>query len=326
MMLPYGLTGMLSFFSGGVGAWLIKNYGLRLGMVDIPNDRSSHTDIVPKGGGIGILAAFVFCSLLFQIPAFFWGPALMLSIVSLAGDKWEVSPGYRLVIQFLAGLLFLAVFVHTIRPDAVMYGLLFPLVLFMAGTANYYNFMDGINGIAAVTGIVAFGLLTIYGIVTGKEPALIVLSFSIMCACAGFLPFNMPTARVFMGDVGSILLGFVFAGLVIWWATSFSAFILLASFLFPFYADELITTGERLRDGERLTRAHRRHFYQVLVNEGALPHWLVAVGYGGVQLLVGIAVWNIGEEYWPVRLGVLAIFLVIFLVANIVVKRRLGMI
>ncbi len=134
-------------------------------------------------------------------------------------------------------------------------------------------------------------------------------------ACVGFLPFNMPKARVFMGDVGSILLGFVFAGMVVWFAKSFLDFVSMAAFLFPFYMDELTTMCVRLRDDllregwvpsermirmnfrrrmfgrmGRLTRPHRRHLYQLLANEMGMPHWKVSMGYGILQLVVGMGV------------------------------------
>jgi Fuc2NAc and GlcNAc transferase len=81
-------------------------------------------------------------------------------------------------------------------------------------------------------------------------------------SCIGFLPFNVPKAKVFMGDVGSILLGFIFSGMAVYLFNDVLDFICLSSFLFPFYADELTTMIVRLKDGENLTNAHRRHLYQ----------------------------------------------------------------
>jgi Fuc2NAc and GlcNAc transferase len=117
--------------------------------------------------------------------------------------------------------------------------------------------MDGINGIAGITGIVAFGLLAYYASFSGLKAPLDILAICILLACAGFLPFNMPRARVFMGDVGSILLGFVFAGMVVYLSKSVMDFICLSAFLFPFYADELTTMIVRLKNGENLTKPRR---------------------------------------------------------------------
>ena len=168
------------------------------------------------------------------------------------------------------------------------------------GTANYYNFMDGINGIAGITAVVGFGLLAFYASTSGAEHSFVILSICIALSCLGFLPFNMPKARVFMGDVGSILVGFLFAAMVVMLSKSFLDFVCLAGFLFPFYADELTTLYVRIkdefpsgrmnscgiRDGwmDRLMKPHRRHVYQLLANEMGIEHWKVSVGYGGLGL------------------------------------------
>jgi len=150
--------------------------------------------------------------------------------------------------------------------------------------------MDGINGIAGITGTVGFGLLALFNFLAGGDSNFSVLSICLALSCLGFLPFNMPKARVFMGDVGSILLGFTFAGMVAWLSKGPLDFICLAAFLFPFYADELTTMAVRIRDGENLLRAHRRHLYQLLANEKGVSQWKISVGYGMLQLVVGVTV------------------------------------
>jgi len=104
------------------------------------------------------------------------------------------------------------------------------------------------------------------------------------------LLFNMPKAKVFMGDVGSILLGFSFAAIVVILSKSPLDFVCLAGFLFPFYADELTTMAVRIRNGENLLRPHRKHLYQLLANEKGIAHWKVSMGYGLLQLFIGVAV------------------------------------
>ncbi|MFZ5564705.1 MAG: MraY family glycosyltransferase [Thermodesulfobacteriota bacterium] len=281
-------------------------WGHRMDLLDYPNDRSSHDRATPRGAGMGLLAAFVLCALWFGAPAAFWGPAVLVAAASFQNDRRELDIRLRLVIQFSAAGLFLAflpVF-DFLSPFATV-GLALFYAVFVVGTANYYNFMDGINGIAAITGIVGFGLMAAYGYGTGKPVFLWNISLGMALACAGFLPFNMPRARVFMGDVGSILLGFVFACVVVLSASSPAEFIVGAGFLFPFYADELITMAERLKAGERITQAHRRHLYQVLANEYGVAHWKVSVGYGMVQLFVGLCVWMFAG-FGPVH-GIVAI-------------------
>jgi len=93
-----------------------------------------------------------------------------------------------------------------------------------------------------------------------------------------------------MGDVGSILLGFSFAAIVVFFSKSPLDFVCLAGFLFPFYADELTTMAVRIRNGENLLRPHRKHLYQLLANEKGIAHWKVSMGYGLLQLFIGVAV------------------------------------
>jgi len=102
----------------------------------------------------------------------------------------------------------------------------------------------------------------------------------------GYLPFNMPRARVFMGDVGSILLGFVFAGLVVTLSRNYLEMVCFAALMFPFYVDELTTLAVRLHDHENLSQPHRRHLYQLMANELGTAHWKISSIYGLAQLTI----------------------------------------
>lgn len=192
--------------------------------------------------------------------------------------------------------------------------------VFVVGTANYYNFMDGIDGIAGITGIVAFGLIALFGALSGANESLLILAGCIGFACLGFLPFNMLKARVFMGDVGSVLLGFVYAGLVVGLAHSLNDFVVLCAFLFPFYADELTTLVVRIKDGDKLTRPHRRHVYQLLANEMRVEHWKVSVGYGVLQAVVGVSVLVLRGYGLPIVLSMLAFYFAAFAVAGYYIR------
>jgi Fuc2NAc and GlcNAc transferase len=272
---------------GGAGAWFVAKWGKRLSLIDKANDRSSHDGVVPKGGGIGILAAFLLASWVLGLPVLSWICVGFVSLFSLYGDRKEIPPKVRLGIQFLAGIGLLVGLFYWESRAYWMYLLMPFFAVFAVGTANYYNFMDGINGIAGITGVVGFGLLGWFAVVEGADPRIITLSACMSLACLGFLPFNMPKARVFMGDVGSILLGFVFAAMVVWLSRSLLDFICLSAFLFPFYADELTTMAVRIRDGENLLRAHRKHLYQLLANEKGISHWKISMSYSLLQLSVG---------------------------------------
>ncbi len=122
------------------------------------------------------------------------------------------------------------------------------------------------------------------------QNALSLLSICVALACLGYLPFNMPRARVFMGDVGSILLGFVFAGLVVTLSRNYLEMVCFAALLFPFYADELTTMAVRSQNHENFTQSHRRHLYQLLVNEFGIAHWKISSVYVAAQLAIGAGV------------------------------------
>ena len=202
------------------------------------------------------------------------------------------------------------------------YLLMFLLTLFIVGTANYYNFMDGIDGIAGITGVIGFGLLTFYSYSFTENSSISVLSLCLSLCCLGFLPFNFPRARVFMGDAGSILLGFIFAAIVILLSRSVTDFICLSSFLFPFYADEITTEFRRLRDGEKIWIAHRKHFYQLLANEYAIPHWKISLGYGIGQLLVGISILYFIDSGLLAVLSIFFLYFLIFTLLSGFMRRR----
>jgi Fuc2NAc and GlcNAc transferase len=235
----------------------------------------------------------------------------------------EIGPSIRLKVHFLAAFLFL--FGHAgwgagRWGDVLMY---IPWAVFIVGTANIYNFMDGINGIAAITGVVGFGLLGTFH-AWYEVDGTAFWYWSLAAACAGFLPLNLPRARVFMGDVGSILLGLTFATGVVAASHSVQDFLCVASFLFPFYADELTTMYLRLRIGENLTVAHRRHMYQVLVNEMKYPHWKIAVVYGVMQAVVGVVSLLLVPRGWAPLAVFLLFCLAVFVVAQAYIRKAVA--
>ncbi len=280
----------------------------------MPNKRSSHCLPTPRGGGIGLLLSLIIVVYTTPIPLSFWGPAVALALLGLYDDIHGISARIKLSVQFFAT----AVFVGGILLSPPSSGglLLFPAwLLFVVGTTNFYNFMDGINGIAGLSGVVAFSLLAVFIRLNLPESHFsLVVAVAVVAACVGFLPFNMPRATIFMGDTGSILLGFLFSAMVVSLSSNLSDFLCLSSFLFLFYADGLSTLYLRWRDGEPLTHAHRRHLYQILGNELRLPHWQISCGYALLQCLVAMVMlllfrqglfWQTG---WLMTCSVLFIF------------------
>lgn len=279
----------VSLVLGAAGALAVSRWGNKAGLIDVPTARSSHRQVTPKGGGIGIAAGIGFCAAVVGVPLGVWAPVLGVSLLGLAADRFDIGPGARLAAAFvLAGILLRGMdFSGWAAPSLVTVAF---LAVFLVGTANFFNFMDGIDGIAGLSGITAFVLLAWHGIFTGAEPALTWLALGAAVACAGFLPFNLPRARVFMGDAGSLTLGFLFAALAAAGARDFFDLACRAAFLLPFYLDELTTMAVRLRDGESLARPHRRHLYQLLANEMGIAHWKVSLGYATAQMAVGLGV------------------------------------
>lgn len=271
----------VSLVLGISGAYVISRYGYILKLTDIPSERSSHTRPTPKGGGIGILLAFVFSSVSAGLSPIIWLSATFLSIISFYGDFRHVSRRLRLAVQLVAA----GTCVLCSSPNSGIFMLVF-WALFIAGTANLYNFMDGINGIAGITAIIASILIFIYsGFVVN---AYLAVFLAIAFACLGFLPFNIPGAKVFMGDVGSILIGFWFGFMVSVYSGSFIEFVTIIAFMIPCYVDSISTIIIRIKRGENIATPHRSHIYQILANQGGIAHWRVSLYYGLCQFIMGL--------------------------------------
>jgi len=250
---------------------------------------------------------------------------VMAGVAGFLSDIFNISPKIRLILYVAVSVALVASYAGflILSGSAAAVLLFIFLIIFVAGSANIYNFMDGINGIASVTAVIAFGLAAFFSF--GEGPAvsgMTILSICIAVSCMGFLPFNVPKARIFMGDVGSIFLGFTFAGMTVLLSKNALDFICMASFLFTFYADEIVTMCLRVKDGQNLLIPHRRHFYQILANEGRIPHWKVSFGYGTGQLVIGLSVLLLRPlGVWAVA-GALSFYFVVFVVMNNLVRRK----
>ncbi|MBW1650465.1 MAG: UDP-N-acetylmuramyl pentapeptide phosphotransferase [Deltaproteobacteria bacterium] len=279
----------LSFIISAGGAFFIAKFGHKFSLIDIPNQRSSHTFAMPKGGGVGILISFIYASFILAVPKSLLISGVILSVVSISDDIKDISVKIRLSIQLICSIIFLlGIFFYREVPKEI-YPLFLILPVFIIGTINFYNFMDGIDGIAGIAGIIAFGLLAYYGYINGKSLSLIYLNISLSLSCAGFLIFNFPSAKVFMGDVGSVLLGFLFGAMALLFASCFLDILCILSFLFTFYADELTTMAVRLKNKESISQAHRKHLFQLFANELKVSHWKISLYYGIIQLSIGIS-------------------------------------
>jgi len=313
------LITIIGVVCGVLGAQAVHRYGSHIALIDIPNERSSHSSPTPRGGGVGIWLALLIVTI-WIVPNLFL--ALLIGMVGLIGfleDRFALPALIRLLFQWVVAAGFV-LFVLGFPATFIMLLLSLFWVVFVVGTANFFNFMDGIDGIAGLTGVVAFGLLSFFAFPIVKNSDIALMSLALSAGCLGFLPFNFPKAKVFMGDVGSILLGFVFASFVMKLSSNIAIFLCLIMFLSTFYADALITVYERWRKGENLMKAHRSHLYQHLANEMNLRHWKVSVLYSIVQLLFGtlsILAYKYGIAW---QIALLAIFGIFFVVAYRLLK------
>lgn len=275
------LTG---FFVGAAGAAFISASGKRLAVYDVPCERSSHTVPTPRGGGIGIVLAFLIVGIYVTGAFFDTIIGFGMGLLGLIEDSFSLSPYLRLALELLISSVVVLPYMELSVYGAALF--IF-WAIFMTGTANFYNFMDGINGIAGLTGAAAFTLLSVFAFLIGRDHAISVISLAIAAACIGFLPFNFPRARTFMGDAGSMFLGFLFALFAFKLTEGLKDLICMGMFLSLFYADAIVTLYLRFRAGERIASAHRSHLYQYLANELGYRHWAVSLIYCVLQVLIG---------------------------------------
>jgi UDP-N-acetylmuramyl pentapeptide phosphotransferase/UDP-N-acetylglucosamine-1-phosphate transferase len=287
---------LLSLFCASFITGVIRTYAFDK-LLDIPNDRSSHSTPTPKGGGLAI----VFVTLTGMIAVRLFGPVLewrilvvylpssiLISAVSLIDDLRSISNRIRFAVHCLGALLFLAGlgYWEIIGFGAlghVHLGLLgLPITfLWIVGLTNAYNFMDGIDGIAGAQGLIAGLGWCVIGLM-GGGPLVSILGLLLGTTCLGFLFHNWPPARIFMGDVGSAFLGYTFACLAVIGSRNDPIYGLAGIFLvWPFVFDSIFTFFRRWRNHENVFTPHRSHLYQRLVISG-FSHRTVTLIYTGL--------------------------------------------
>lgn len=291
------------FLLSWVGTEIFRRFSLRRSLLDIPNERSSHTAPVPRGGGILVvvlsLAVYAFMAIFGHAPlslGYFIGAALVAAI-SLADDLISIPFLIRLFVHILAGTLVIydsGSFTSLHLPMSaaeLSFGLIGPAItlVWLVWMINSYNFMDGIDGIAGIQAIVAAGgWMTIAYFL--ELQGLMIFCAAIAASVAGFLVHNWSPARIFMGDVGSAFLGFTFGSLPLLVArgsrlASGWLFATAIIILWPFIFDTAYTLLRRIARRERLWEAHKGHLYQRLVATG-YSHRTVSVFYGASALVL----------------------------------------
>lgn len=295
--------------------------------MDVPNERSSHTQPTPRGGGVVIsfvtvalllLGAWLENRLLDLLP--FIGGAVLIAVVSWFDDLYSLPSALRFGIHLLAA--FIAVFTvgyfdviqlpfAQIDLSTFYLGQIATL-LWIVGLTNAYNFMDGIDGIAGAQGVTAGVGWAIIGLLI-KEPLVALFGGLLAATCLGFLWHNWHPAKIFMGDVSSAFLGYSFAILpllAVKYGSEDAQFPLVGLFLvWTFVFDAVLTFVRRALKGENVFAAHRSHLYQRLVIAG-FRHDAVTSIYAALSIFgVGAAIVWLSNQDFLLGLGVLSAIL-----------------
>lgn len=283
-----------------VSCWLtgaLRRYALRTQLLDLPNARSSHSQPTPRGGGLAIVVSFNLALLVAwwlggvasKFAAAAGGGGLLIAAIGYLDDRYDVSARWRFLVHLFAAALalwwlggFPSVPLFDLQLNFDWLGI--PVgVLFIVWLLNLYNFMDGIDGIAgteAVT-VAASGalLLWLYG-----APGTAGLLLALAAASLGFLVWNWPPAKIFMGDAGSAYLGYVLGVLALGLSGGVLNLWVWLILLGVFVVDATYTLFRRLLRGERVYQAHRSHAYQRAARRWG-SHKKVTLAVGGINVL-----------------------------------------
>lgn len=256
--------------------WLLRRYALARSLIDIPNARSSHSVPTPRGGGVAIVISFlvalpfVWLENAIDNPVFFalTGAGAVIALLGFLDDHGHIAARWRLLghfsaagwaIYWLGGLPALRIFGFDV--DMGWLGYIF-IALYLVWLLNLYNFMDGIDGLASIEALcVCLGSCLIYWLIGARE--LVVLPLLLSAAVAGFLCWNFPPAKIFMGDAGSGFLGITLGVISLHaaWHDQTLLWVWLI-LLGVFIVDATVTLIRRLLNGCKVYEAHRSHAYQ----------------------------------------------------------------
>jgi UDP-N-acetylmuramyl pentapeptide phosphotransferase/UDP-N-acetylglucosamine-1-phosphate transferase len=265
----------------------------RFNIIDKPNQRSSHTQITIRGGGIVFPVAAVLSGVFFKADLNSWiliAGILAISIVSF----WDDISSLPNRIRVLVHLLSVTALLYTSQAFSLLpwWSIIIAYILII-GTINAYNFMDGINGITGVYSLVTLcSCLVFYHINHTLTASPIIITAII--ACIVFLFFNFrKKAKCFAGDVGSVSIGFIIISVLLSIILSSGHWqdnIKYIFFLAVYGVDAVLTIAHRLMLKQNIFEAHRLHFYQIMANERKMSHLVVSVIYGVLQLLVNAVI------------------------------------
>lgn len=280
---------------------MVRAYALRHQLLDTPNERSSHTIPTPHGGGLAVLAASIL-GMGLGVAANIIEPreaiTLAVGILALGTVGWIDDtkgslPGIRIAVQItvacwtlymLGGLpeIRLGTETYVIGRTGYILG-----VLGIVWSINLYNFMDGIDGFAGSQAVIIFATVSILSLYRGNS-SLAAVAAILAAACVGFLIWNWPPAKIFMGDVGSGAIGYLVCGLAISSENNRSVPLFVFAILGAiFIADATVTLVRRVRRGARTIEAHRDHTYQRLAQSFG-SHRPVTIGAAGATSVLAL--------------------------------------
>ncbi len=286
--------------------WLVQMRG-GIQALDTPNDRSLHVKPVPRSGGLAIMAgllAGLLCLWLLKLPLVFgWlegGAFLLLLLISFVDDHRSLPALPR-----LAAMAVVSAFVLQVQGEFLLSSWSGWLAFgFLLWCINLYNFMDGMDGLAVGMTLIGFAVIAYLAWGAGYE-ALALFCGLVITAALGFLCFNFPPARIFMGDVGSVPLGFLSGWLMLYAHALNILPIWLGMLVFsPFLVDASLTLLRRVARRERFWEAHRSHYYQRLVLLGWSQRRVLLYEYL-LMLACGLSV------IWAAGLSMVQQFLII---------------
>ena len=289
-------------------SWFITFRVLALNILDIPNERSSHTCPTPRGGGLGIVVAFFIGILMIYIFAdqtqidqrYFWSfliSTILIALISMYDDIKGYSFKIKLATQLVAvclvvitGIVLDQVALPWVGNFELGFFAVFVTSFWLVGLTNVYNFMDGVDGMAVTTALIVSLFFAWITFLEGSH-FIYLVSLVVVAGSLGFLPWNIPPARIFMGDIGSTFLGFTFACMAIIAARydmSHTSFLVMPLLLFHYLFDTSFTLIRRLIAKEVITEAHRGHIYQLICQMG-WSHGKVTALYALLAVVQGLS-------------------------------------
>lgn len=302
-LTQHALTlGAMSFLASWFMTRVLVHVAPRIGLIDRPNQRSSHSTPTPRAGGIAIVLAIV-AAMAWWVPLSqheklaLLPPALLIAGVGLIDDFRSVSPWLRLLVH-VAAVAWAMYWLGGVPPTGVAWldamGWVRHLIvaLGLVWFLNAFNFMDGIDGIAAGEALFVAVALAGLALLTSSDPAVPAFAAVIAGASLGFLMLNWSPARIFMGDVGSGTLGFLVGALgLLAWQRGVASPWVTAMLLSAFLGDATVTLVRRILRGDQWYSAHRTHAYQHLARR-LRSHSLATLSFIGFNgLLIAPVAW-----------------------------------